>query len=58
MLRNFGILKMRLFFPTLADQYKIGPREVSLIAQAISRAGMKLRSNNITDMRMSVNLFI
>ena len=33
--RNLGISKIRLFFPTLSDQYKIWPFDVSLIVMAI-----------------------
>ena len=35
MVRNLGISKILLFFPTLSDQYKIGPFDVSLIVMAI-----------------------
>ena len=34
--RNFGILKMSLFRPTLSDQFNTGPLEVSQTATAIS----------------------
>jgi len=35
MVRNSGILKMVLPFPTLSDQYYAGPREVSFTSRAI-----------------------
>mgnify|MGYP004377642153 CR=1 FL=1 len=35
MVRNLGISKILLFFPTLSDQYKICPFDVSLIVIAI-----------------------
>lgn len=37
--RNFGMQKSRLRYPTRWDQYSIGPREVHLIAIAITTHG-------------------
>ncbi len=47
MLRNFGILKMRLWRPTRSDQYSTGPREVIFTANATSKIG-RAKSNAAT----------
>jgi hypothetical protein len=39
--RNFGILKIWLFLPTLLDQYNIGPGDETEIAKAMSNSGNK-----------------
>ena len=43
--RNLGILKIILSIPTLSDQYKTGPLEVSLTINAIIRIGTLKKHN-------------
>ena len=43
--RNLGILNILLSMPTLSDQYKTWPLEVSLIINAIIRIG-RLKKDN------------
>jgi hypothetical protein len=40
MVLNFGIEKSELFLPTLLDQYKTGPGDVSLTMRAIISIGI------------------
>jgi hypothetical protein len=40
MVLNFGIEKIELFLPTLLDQYKTGPGDVSLTMRAIISIGI------------------
>ena len=61
MLRNLGILKIRLSFPIRSDQYNTGPLEVSLISIAIAIIGMKAKIKiakaiKISDKRFSLYL--
>jgi hypothetical protein len=50
MVRNFGILKILFFRPTLSDQYSAGPFDVTFIAKTTNNIGIanKIISNNPT----------
>jgi hypothetical protein len=58
MLRNFGILKIQLSFPTLSDQNNTGPFEVRRTINAIAIRGKKRKIINTIARFKSSNLFI
>lgn len=58
MVRNLGILKIVLFIPTLSDQYRTGPLEVSFASSAISSIGMPKTIKRTEAVVKSKDLFI
>ncbi len=56
--RNFGILNMLLFIPTLSDQYNTGPSEVNLIINPTMRIGTLKKHNKKPAMARSKIRFI
>jgi hypothetical protein len=58
MVRNLGILKIVLPFPTLSDQYNTGPLEVAFTSRAIISSGMLDIISRNKDIIKSNNLFI
>jgi hypothetical protein len=48
MVRNLGILNMELSIPTLSDQNKTGPIEVSLIISAMTSMTGDKKNRKIT----------
>ena len=58
MVRNFGILKIRLFFPTLSDQYSAGPLDVSFTSAETISIGMPKTIRRINAAVKSSSRFI
>ena len=58
MVRNFGILNVVLCIPTLFDQNKAGPFEVSFTINAMKSIGMLRKINKIIAIKRSKMRFI
>lgn len=56
--RNLGMLKIRLSCPTRSDQYRAGPREVSLTRMATSNIGSASTRQAATATKMSKKRFM